>query len=104
MTEVPPLGELDPEEWARLHYEIRADQRARRGRWDYLIHPFEVIYATALMVLWGALLVLRWIVGNAFGLVWALTFLLLKLLAVVTLPVWLPVILISNAWMKRRQA
>lgn len=77
--DTPPLWQLeqDPEEWARLHRQIRAEQRARRGRWDYAIHPFEVIYA-------AAFLLLRAIVGNAFGIVWALIWLAFR---IVTFPV-----------------
>jgi len=98
MPSVPPLADLadDPAEWHRLHLQIRAAQRERRGRWDLVIHPFEVIYATAFLTL-------RWIVGTAFGIMWAFALLLLRLLVIVTFPVWFPVILASTAVMKRKQ-
>ena len=45
--EIPPLSELaqNCEEWLHLHGEIRAAQRTRRGKWDHVLHPLEVIYA-----------------------------------------------------------
>ncbi len=95
MTDIPPISELleDPEEFRRLQLQIRAEQRARWGRWYYLLHPLLVVYATIFMLL-------RSIVGNMFGFAWAVLALVVRLLAIVLALLFLLLLMLGNGVLK----